>query len=139
MASTLLQPSYSTDKESHAIMGKIERQQQAYKTASAHSSGRDSAHEAPGQKVWSTGTCLGPVGCCSYNVRINGLVYCRSRRQVVSSKEPPIPEVTETEPVTLEPSSKTSCNPVTQDQEPATTMAGLPFKKGRMRQNVVIF
>ena len=36
-----------------------------------------------------------------------------------------MPEVTETEPVTLEPSSKTSCDPVTEDQEPATTMPGL--------------
>ena len=129
IASTLLQPRYSTDEESHAIMGTKERQRYYYnkhtKPLQPILQGETVRMKLPGQKVWSAGTCLGSGGPCSYNVRINGSVYRHNRRQLVRSKEPPIPEVTQTEPVTLEPSSKTSCDPVTQDQEPATTMPGL--------------
>ncbi|XP_044182657.1 uncharacterized protein LOC122963306 [Acropora millepora] len=100
IASTLLQPRYSTDEESRAIMGKKERQRYYYnkhtKPLQPILQGETVRMKLPGQKVWSAGTCLGPVGPRSYYVRINGSVYRRNRRQLVSSKEPPIPEVTET-------------------------------------------
>ena len=121
--STLLQPCYSTDEESRAIMGNTERQRYYYKkhTKPPQHILQGVRMKLPGQKVSSAGTCLGPAGPRSYNVRINGSVYRHNRSHLVRSKEPPMPEVTETEPVTLEPSSKT----VTEDQEPATTMPGL--------------
>ena len=138
IASTLLQPRYSTDEESRATMGKKERKRYYYnkhtKALQPILQGEIVRMKLPGQKARSAVTCLGPVGPRSYNARINGSVYRRNRSQLVISKEPPIPEVTETEPVTPEPSSKTSCDPVTQDQEPAATMQGLR-RSQRIRKN----
>ena len=116
---TLLQPRYSTEEESRAIMGKKERQR--FSLNNKHTKplqpilkGETVRMKLLRQKAWSTGTWLWPVGRRSYNVRINGSVYQRNRRQLVSSKAHP-----ETETVTPEPSSKSSCDSVTQDQEPA--------------------
>ena len=87
--------------------------QPAHEAASAHSSGVQGetvCMKLPGQQAWSAGTCLGPVGPRSYKVRVNGSVYMylQNRHQLVNSKEPPIPEVTEMETVTPELSTKIS-------------------------------
>ena len=124
LASTLLQPRYSTEEESRSIMGKKERQwfylyTKHTKPLQPILQGETVRMKLLRQKAWSAGTWLFPVGPCSYNVRINGSVYRRNRRQLFSSKAPPIPEVNETETETPEPSSKSSCDPVAQDQEPA--------------------
>ena len=66
IASTLLQPRYSTDEESRAIMGKKERQRYYYnkhtKPLQPILQGETVRMKLPGQKVWSAGTCLGPLG-----------------------------------------------------------------------------
>ena len=122
---------------SRAIIGKKERQRfyynQSTKPLQPFLQGETVGMKLPGQKAWSAGTCLGPVGLRSYKVRFDGSVHRRNRSQLVSSKKPPIPEVTETETVTPEPSTEISCDPVLQDHEPAAQMQ-LPSQIARIRK-----
>ena len=83
IASTLLQPRYSTNEESRAFIGKKERQRFYYnkhtKPPQPILQGETVRMKLPGQKAWSAGTCLGPVGPSSYDIRINGSIYRRNR------------------------------------------------------------
>ena len=79
----------------------------------------------PGQKTWSAGTCKGQVGPRSYEVKVGKSVYQRNHRQLVLSKEPPIPDVTEPESLTpettrqppqAEPLTQAPNNPMSEEQ-----------------------
>ena len=44
----------------------------------------------PGEKVWSPAECVGFAGPRSYLVKTGDAVYCRNRRDLLSTGEPPI-------------------------------------------------
>ena len=45
----------------------------------------------PGQDTWTPGVCVKPAGPRSYWVRVDGMLYRRNRRQLLSTSEPPPP------------------------------------------------
>ena len=66
VAGTLLQPRYSTEEDTRAIMGNKQRQQYYYnkhtKPLQPIDKGETVCIKLPGQKTWSAGTCMGPAG-----------------------------------------------------------------------------
>ena len=72
VAGTLLQPRYSTEEETRALIGSKQRQQHHYnhhvKPLQPIDQGETVRMKLPGQKTWSPGTCLGKVGPRSYEV-----------------------------------------------------------------------
>ena len=76
----------------------------------------------PRQKTWSAGTCMGPVGPRSYEVKVGESVYRRNRRQLLQSGEPPVVETPDySSSETITPSPETAPQP--QQSEPATQVS----------------
>lgn len=90
----LLQPRYSTDKDTRALAGQKERQRYYYdrhvKTLPPLVSGDTVCMRLPGQTTWTAGTCTGAVGPRSYSVQIGGRVFRRNRRQLIRAGELPL-------------------------------------------------
>ena len=61
--------------------------------------GQSVAMRLPGQQTWSPGVCIRSAGPRSYCVRVDGVVFRRNRRQLLSTNVPPPPA-----PVSVEPS-----------------------------------
>ena len=84
VAGTLLQPRYSTEEDTRAIIGNKQRQRYYYnnhtKPLQPIDRGETVRIRLPGQKTWSAGTCMGPVGPRSYEVKVGESVYRRNRR-----------------------------------------------------------
>ena len=102
VAGTLLQPRYSTEQETRALIGNKQRQQHYYskhaKPLHPIQPGETVRMKLPGQKTWTAGSCTGQTGPRSYDVKIGETVYRRNRRQLIRSKEPPIVDISEQEP-----------------------------------------
>ena len=88
----LLQPQYSTERDSQAIYRQKQKQQQHY---DAHSkplkplAAEDSVRmKLPGEKTWTQGVCAGLVGPRSYEVKMGDRVFVRNRRHLLASDEP---------------------------------------------------
>ena len=82
----------------------------------------------PGRKTWSAGTCMGPVGLCSYEVKVGDSVYRRNRRQLLQSGEPPVVETPDYSE-TITPSPETAPQP--QQSEPATPVPASPVPQAQ--------
>ena len=104
VAGTLLQPRYSTEEETHALIGSKQRQQHHYNHHVKPLQPIDQAEtvrmKLPGQKTWSPGTCLGKDGPRSYEVKNGESIYRHNCRQLIRSNEPPIVDYNEAEPAT---------------------------------------
>ena len=89
VAGTLLQPRYSTEEETHALIGSKQRQQRHYnyhvRPLQPVDQGETVRMKLPGQKTWSRGTCLGTFGPRSYEVKVGESIYRRNRRQLHDS------------------------------------------------------
>ena len=90
----LLQPRYSTEEDTRALLGQKERQRHYYdqhvKPLTPIASGDTVWMRRPGQKTWSAGTCAGSVGPRSYAVQMGDQVFRRNRRQLIRSDKPPL-------------------------------------------------
>ena len=88
----LLQPQYSTEKDTQAINQQKKRQELYYnrqtKSLTPLTSGDTVRLRLPGEKTWSAGVCTGLVGPRSYKVQVGGHEYRRNRRQVIQTEEP---------------------------------------------------
>ena len=97
VAGTLLQPRYSTEEDTRALMGKKQRQQYYYnqhaKPLQPINQGETVRMKLPGQKTWTPGTCMGQVGPRSYEVKVGESVFRRNRRQLIHTDEPPILDI----------------------------------------------
>ena len=102
VAGTLLQPRYSTEQETRALIGNKQRQQHYYskhaKPLHPIQPGETVRMNLPGQKTWTASRCTGQTGPRSYDVKIGETAYMRNRRQLIRSKEPPIVDISEPEP-----------------------------------------
>ena len=91
---TLLQPRYSTEEDTRALMGQKRRQQYYYNRHSRPLQPLNPKEtvrmKLPGQKSWSPGTVMGQVGPRSYDVEVGKTVYRRNRRHLINAGEPPI-------------------------------------------------
>ena len=99
----LLQPRYSTEQETHALIGNKQRQQH-YSNRHAKplhpiKPGETVRMRLPGQKTWTAGTCTDQTGPRSYNAKIGETVYRRNRRQLIQANKPPILDIGEPEPL----------------------------------------
>ena len=104
VAGTLLQPRYSTEQETRALIGNKQRQQHYYnrhaKLLHPIKPVETVRMKLPGQKTWTAGTCTGQTGPRSYDVKVGETVYRRNRRQLIHGNEPPILDISEPEPLT---------------------------------------
>ena len=97
MASSLLQPRYSTVNDSRALLAAKARQELYYNMHARPlpelKSGERVRIQLPGQKTWTPGTCDKKVALRSYDVHVGGGTYRRNRRHIRrSSQEPPMVE-----------------------------------------------
>lgn len=129
VAGTLLQPRYSTEEDTRALMGKKQRQQYYYnqhaKPLQPINQGETVRMKLPGQKTWTPGTCMGQVGPRSYEVKVGESVFRRNRRQLIHADEPPILDIkdhTESESV----SPQIEITPQPQQAEPLTRAPNTP-------------
>ena len=104
VAGTMIQPRYSTEQETRALIGNKQRQQHYYnrhaKLLHPIKPGETVRMKLPGQKTWTAGTCTGQTGPRSYDVKVGETVYRRNRRQLIHANEPPILDISEPEPLT---------------------------------------
>lgn len=128
VAGTLLQPRYSTEEETRALIGNKQRQQHYYnkhaKPLRPIGQGETVRMKLPGQKTWSAGTCMAQAGPRSYEVKVGETVYRRNRRQLIQSKEPPIVDSSEPEPSTS--STETQPQQIEQANQPPTQASSSP-------------
>ena len=93
VAGSLLQPQYSTEEDTRALIGAKQRQQYYYdkhcKPLDPISIGKTVRMKLPGRNTWNSGTCTDQVGPRSYEVKVGNGIYRRNRRQLVSTDEQP--------------------------------------------------
>ena len=127
VAGTLLQPRYSTEEDTRATVGNKQRQQYYYNTHTKPLQPIDRGEtvhiKLPGQKTWSAGTCMGPVGLHSYEVKVGESVY-----RLLQSGEPPVVETPDYSE-TITPSPETAPQP--QQLEPATQVPASPVPQAQ--------
>ena len=142
VAGTLLTPSYPTEADTRAIMGKRHRQQYYYnrhvKPLQPIVSGETVRMRTPGEKSWTAGTCIGQAGPRSYDVKVGESVYRRNRRDLIAAGEPPIIDIPDnseqTEPETPQPETQvTPPRPATPPPPPQPAQPSLRRSK-RQRQ-----
>ena len=99
VAGTLLKPSYPTEEDTWAIIGKRQKQQYYYnrhvKPLQPIASGETVRIIPPGEKYWVAGSCMGQVSPCSYHVEIDDSVYRHNRRDLITARQPPIVDIPE--------------------------------------------
>ena len=94
IAVRLLQPSHSTEQDSQDLLGRKERQAFFYnpsaktKPLEPIEPGETVRFRLPGKQMWSAGPCVKTSGPKSYKVKVDGVVYCRNRRQLILTGEP---------------------------------------------------
>ena len=103
----LLKPQYPTERDTQAIHGQKQRQQQYYvhtKPLKQLSPGDSVRMRLPGQQTWSTGVCAGLVGPRSYGAKVGDRTFVRNRRHLIKSDDPVVQEMPEVEddPITQE-------------------------------------
>ena len=107
VAGTLLQPRYSREQETGALIGNKQRQQYYYnrhaKPLHPIKPGEIVHMRLPGQKTWTAGTYTGQTGPRSYDVKVSETVYRCNRRQLIQAHEPSILDISEREPLTSSP------------------------------------
>ena len=91
MTTALLQPRFSTEEESRAILAKKEWQRYYY-DKSAHPLpplhlGDTVRMLCPGQSTWMPGVCQGQIAPRSYDVRVGDAIYRRNRRDLLLTSE----------------------------------------------------
>ena len=101
MTETLLEPAYDTTADARALLGQKAKQAYYYNQHTRDlppiNAGETVRMQLPGQKQWTQGTCTGTQGPRSYGVKVGETEYRRNRRQLLSKKEVPLPEVPEQE------------------------------------------
>lgn len=121
VAGTLLQPRYSIEEETRALIGNKKGQQHYYnkhtKSLRPIRQGKTVRTKLTGQKTWSAGTRMAQAGPRSYEVKVGETVYKRNRRQLIQSKKPPIEGFCEPEPSIS--STKTQPQQIEQPNPPA--------------------
>ena len=147
VAATLLQPRYSTEEDTRALVGMKQRQQYYYnkhtKSLKPISPGETVRMKLPGQSNWSAGTCTGLAGLRSYNVKV-GHIYRRNRRQLIHANELPIldmQDIIEPSPpqsrdstapsILLSPQPAPSAEPSQPPLSPGSTALRGPRRSGR--------
>lgn len=92
VAGSLLQPNFPTEEDTRKLIGTKQRQQHYYnkqaKPLDPISVGETVRMKLPGEKTWSSGTCVATAGPRSYRVQVGQTVYRRNRRQLIDAGEP---------------------------------------------------
>lgn len=90
----LLQPRFDTKEDKKALYHLKDKQKLYYdrqvKPLNPLNTGEVVRMQLPGEKTWTPGLCVGQSGPRSYNVNVGGREYRRNRRQIMSTKEPPL-------------------------------------------------
>ena len=99
MSKSLLQPQFPVEDDLSALRGRKQRQERYYnrhcKQMKPIDRGDTVRVKVPGEKVWTPATCVGLAGPRSYLVKAGGAVYRRNRRDLISTGEASIQDVTD--------------------------------------------
>ena len=91
-AGTLLQPQYSTERDTRALMEQKAKQEFYYnrntKPLPKINFGETVRMKLPGQQNWTPGVCTEKVGPRSYEVKVGSAAYRRNRRHLLLTDEP---------------------------------------------------
>ena len=99
MSKSLLQPQCPVEDDLSALRGRKQRQERYCnrhcKQMKPIDRGDTERVKVPGEKVWTPATCVGLAGPRSYLVKAGGAVYRRNRRDLISTGEASIQDVTD--------------------------------------------
>ena len=98
MSESLLQPQFPMEDDLIALRGRKQRQERYYnrhcKQLKPIDRGDTVCVKVPGEKVWTSATCVGLAGPRSYLVKAGGAIYRRNQRDLISTGEASIQDVT---------------------------------------------